>query len=93
METISIVRAVGSERVKTEHAGAKNGGGAWMTRAAAKQSARRKRRQIEKALKGERSLDDWGTWTSSAHRHRAAFSATCSKTRKRLLVDIGPLTP
>jgi len=36
------------ERIKTEHAGAKNGGGAWMTRAAAKQTAKHKRRQIDK---------------------------------------------
>jgi hypothetical protein len=39
---------VGYERVKTEHAGAKNGGGAWMTRTEAKESARRRRRQIDK---------------------------------------------
>lgn len=31
-----------------------------MTRAEAKQSAKRKRRQAEKALGGERSLDGWG---------------------------------
>ena len=36
------------ERIKTEHAGAKNGGGAWMTRAEAKQTAKRQRRQIDK---------------------------------------------
>lgn len=36
------------ERTKTEHAGAKNGGGAWMPRAEAKASAKRKRRQIDK---------------------------------------------
>lgn len=34
------------ERIKTEHAGAKNGGGAWMMRADAKQTAKRKRRQM-----------------------------------------------
>lgn len=39
---------MGYERIKTEHAGAKNGGGAWMTRAAAKQTAKHKRRQINK---------------------------------------------
>ena len=36
------------ERIKTEHAGAKNGGGAWMTRAAAKRTAKHNRRQIDK---------------------------------------------
>lgn len=36
------------KRIKTEHAGAKNGGGAWMTRAEAKENAKRKRRQIDK---------------------------------------------
>lgn len=36
-------------RIKTEHAGAKNGGGAWMTRAEAKLAAKRKRRQAERA--------------------------------------------
>jgi hypothetical protein len=39
---------VGYERIKTEHAGAKNGGGAWMTRAAAKRSAKHNRRQADK---------------------------------------------
>jgi hypothetical protein len=39
---------VGYERIKTEHAGAKNGGGAWMTRAAAKRTAKHNRRQIDK---------------------------------------------
>lgn len=35
-------------RTKTEHAGAKNGGGAWMTRAEAKQTAKRQRRREDK---------------------------------------------
>jgi hypothetical protein len=39
---------MGYERIKTEHAGAKNGGGAWMTRAAAKRTAKHKRRQADK---------------------------------------------
>lgn len=39
---------MGYERIKTEHAGAKNGGGAWMTRAEAKQTAKHKRRQADK---------------------------------------------
>jgi hypothetical protein len=32
------------KRIKTEHTGPKNGGGAWMTRAEVKQTAKRKRR-------------------------------------------------
>jgi hypothetical protein len=36
------------ERIKTEHAGAKNGGGAWMTRAETKQIAKRQRRQADR---------------------------------------------
>lgn len=51
---------MGYKRLKTEHAGAKNGGGAWMTRAEAKESARRKRRQAEEVVKSGRSIDDWG---------------------------------
>ncbi len=39
---------MGYERIKTEHARAKNGGGAWMTRAAAKQTAKHKRREIDR---------------------------------------------
>lgn len=39
---------VACKSIKTEHAGAKNGGGAWMTRAEAKKSAKRKRRQTDK---------------------------------------------
>lgn len=35
------------ERIKTEHAGAKNRGGAWMTRAEAKQTANHQRRQAD----------------------------------------------
>jgi hypothetical protein len=39
---------VAYERIKTEHAGAKNGGGAWTTRVEAKETAKRKRRQTDK---------------------------------------------
>jgi hypothetical protein len=54
-------RAVGYKRVKAEHAGAKNGGGAWMTRAEAKESARHKRRQADQEVAEDgQSLDDWG---------------------------------
>jgi hypothetical protein len=35
-------------RIKTEHAGAKNGGGAWLTRAEAKLAAKRTRRQADR---------------------------------------------
>jgi len=48
------------ERIKTEHAGAKNGGGAWMTRAEAKENAKRRRRQIDKQTAGDALLDGWG---------------------------------
>jgi hypothetical protein len=41
------------ERIKTEHAGAKNGGGAWMTRAEAKRASKRKRRQADKRVIAE----------------------------------------
>jgi hypothetical protein len=37
------------DRIKTEHAGAKNGGGAWMTHTEAK----RKRRQLDKKQQEE----------------------------------------
>jgi hypothetical protein len=48
-------------RIKTEHAGARNGGGAWMTRAEAKESAKRKhRRTDQEVVERYRSLDDWG---------------------------------
>lgn len=57
---------MGYKRVKTEHAGAKNGGGAWMTRAEAKQRAKRKRRQADQeVVEGGRSLDDWGDLNQS----------------------------
>jgi len=52
------------ERIKTEHTGAKNGGGAWMTRAEAKQTAKCQRRQadeIEAALSTEERDDRWST--------------------------------
>lgn len=48
------------EHIKTEHAGAKNGGGAWMTRAEAKENARRRRRQVDKQLAGHAR----GPWTN-----------------------------
>ncbi len=51
---------MGYERIKTEHAGAKNGGGAWMTRAEAKETSKRSRRAMEKVAKGGQLLDDWG---------------------------------
>jgi hypothetical protein len=41
--------AVAFDRIKTEHGGAKNGGGAWMAHAEAKQTAKRHRRQTDQA--------------------------------------------
>jgi hypothetical protein len=49
----SKMRAMAYERIKTEHAGAKNGGGAWMTRAEAKRASKRKRRQADKRVIAE----------------------------------------
>lgn len=45
------------EHIKAEHAGAKNGGGAWMTRARAKRNAKRNRRQINKQSTATGQLD------------------------------------
>jgi len=65
----------GYKRVKTEHAGAKNSGGAWMTRAEARESARRKRRQAEEeVVEGGRSLDGSGDLDRfSAHASRGVL--------------------
>ena len=41
---------MGYERVKIEHAGAKNRGGAWMTRSEAKMASRCKRRQANRRV-------------------------------------------
>ena len=52
------------ERIKTEHAGAKNGGGGWMTRTEAKQTARHQRRradQTEAQGEGGEVEDHWAT--------------------------------
>lgn len=49
------------ERIKPEHTGAKNGGGAWMTRAEAKETAKRQRRRDDKGTAGgDQAADDWG---------------------------------
>jgi riboflavin biosynthesis pyrimidine reductase len=64
MQTTPIMGQVAYERIKTEHAGAKNGGGAWMTRAEAKQMAKRQRRQtdeIETALSTDERDNRWAT--------------------------------
>jgi hypothetical protein len=56
------------ERIKTEHAGAKNGGGVWMTRAAAKEAAKRQRHrtdEIDAALSTNEHADRWAT--ANAH--------------------------
>lgn len=47
-------QTVAYKRIKAEHSGAKNGGGAWMTRSEAKETAKRKRRQLDK-----RAPDPW----------------------------------
>jgi hypothetical protein len=39
---------MGYEKIKAEHAGAKNGGGAWMTRATAKLISKHQRRVADK---------------------------------------------
>jgi len=49
---------VAHARIKTEHAGAKNGGGAWMTRAEAKENAKHRRRQIDKQI-AENAKGPW----------------------------------
>jgi hypothetical protein len=65
---------MGNERIKTEHAGAKNGGGGWMTRAEAKETARRRRRQIDKQATGDALLDGWGNLDQfSAHASRGVL--------------------
>jgi hypothetical protein len=46
---------MGYERIKAEHVGAKNRGGAWTTRFEAKQAAKRKRRQADKRIAAELS--------------------------------------
>jgi hypothetical protein len=66
------------ERIKTEHAGAKNGGGTWMTRAEAKQTARRQRRQedeIEVALSAEEQDNRWATANARGSNPRGALGA------------------
>jgi len=52
------------ERIKPDHAGAKNSGGAWMTRAEAKQAAKRQRRrmdEIDPAFSTDEHEDRWAT--------------------------------
>jgi hypothetical protein len=44
---------MGYERIKTEHVGAKNRGGARVTRFEAKQASKRKRRQADKRIARE----------------------------------------
>ncbi len=52
---------MGFKRIKPEHSGAKNGGGAWMTRVEAKEAAKRQRRQEDKDTGGgDQAADDWG---------------------------------
>jgi len=51
-------------KVKTEHAGAKNGGGAWTTRAFAKQASKKRRRNwLQRELQdAEREVKTWPSW-------------------------------
>lgn len=52
---------MGHKRIKTDHAGGKNGSSAWLTRAEAKETAKRRRRQKGKdAAGGDQAADDWG---------------------------------
>jgi hypothetical protein len=46
------------QKLKTEHAGAKNGGGSWGTRAFVKLSSKRRRRAMDKKLIRSRDADD-----------------------------------
>jgi hypothetical protein len=60
VQTICIVLLMGYERIKSQHAGAKNGGGAWMTRADAKATAKRQRRQKDRHMvEGDQAVDEW----------------------------------
>ena len=52
---------MGCERIKPKHAGARKGGGAWMTRTEAKETAKRQRRRDDKdTAGGDQVADDWG---------------------------------
>lgn len=52
---------MGRERTKPEHTGAKNGGGAWMARDEAKETAKRQRQREDKDTGGaDQGADDWG---------------------------------
>jgi hypothetical protein len=56
------MQSMANERIKAEHAGAKNGGGAWMTRSEAKRTAKHQRRredEIEAALSTQEHEDRW----------------------------------
>jgi hypothetical protein len=48
---------MGYEKTKTAHAGAKNGGGAWMTRAKAKLISKHQRRVADKQATTESGMD------------------------------------
>lgn len=52
-----IRMAEGYRGMKTEHAGAKNGGGAWMRRAEAKRASRKRRRTNEKDIVRDAAKD------------------------------------
>lgn len=52
---------MGRERIKPEHTGTKTGGGAWMTRTKAKETAERHLRREDQDTGGSnQATDDWG---------------------------------
>src|ERR1700739_4166048 len=53
---------MGYERIKIEHAGAKNGGGAWMSLSEAKMASRCKRRQADRRVVADASPPSSGRW-------------------------------
>lgn len=72
---------MGYERIKAEHAGPKNGGGAWMTRAEAKQTAKRERRQVDKRT------DECGDLDEFSARGSTPMLDDSTKMRRRLGVS------
>ena len=66
------------QKLKTEHAGAKNGGGSWGLRAFVKESADRRRRRADRAEINSQLCDDEALlpspsqrWSSLGRRHRS----------------------
>lgn len=62
---------MGYEKLKTEHAGAKNGGGAWTTRAEAKRASNRGRRvEDQRVTRDQDEIDEAITAGYPAHPER-----------------------